>query len=77
MNLNPPETAPKNGTVILASFAGWGDSLTIAFWDELRANWFAVEQVVARNPRYRCFDNRHYSDSSLRGWLYMLEIDTD
>jgi len=62
--MRPPETAPKNSTVILAYFPPYR-IMKPAFWSEEENGWMVAFEENGE------FKNRHYSPDSLRGWMPM------
>jgi len=62
--LRPPETAPKNGTVILAFFSPYR-IMKSAFWCEEEDGWVVAFQ---ENDDFK---SHLYSRESLRGWMPM------
>jgi hypothetical protein len=71
IRLNPPETAPKNGAIILAEF---GDGrLMPAMWCFYSKVWviaMPTVDVVTAIPTYeRFFLNETEEPNRIRGWL--------
>ena len=71
IRLNPPETAPKNGAIILAEF---GDGrLMPAMWCFYSNVWVKAVptvEVVTEVPTYeRYFENQSEQLTKIRGWL--------
>lgn len=68
--LQHPDTAPKDGTTILADF-GY-PSLTVAVWNAPSGKWVAAELHADLyqgewNDTY--FQNEHEPQEAMRGWL--------
>jgi len=72
MKLNPPETAPKNGITILGFFDQ--DYLLPATWLFGRKKWAVA---LAGGDEDDGFFNDHKSDESLRGWMYLPDVDDE
>jgi len=76
MKLNPPDTAPDDGTVILARFAIPG--IVPARWDASEGRWWAAyaldysDEDMPHANRFLCCHVRHVY---LRGWLPMPTLD--
>jgi len=68
MKLNPPETAPKDGSVILVWFGKYKTPLPVT-WSDNAYMW--VVDVGARGAKTHLFPD------SLRGWLPMPQIDEE
>jgi len=71
MKLNPPETAPKDGTEILAIFDD-GQYLHSAVWNNSSSVW-----MVAFGLDTGYFAVCPFPSDSLSGWLPMPEIDNE
>jgi len=67
MKLNPPETVPKNGTMILGLF-DFSEALYPATWLFERKKWAVA---LVGGDEGDGFFNKHKSDESLRGWMYL------
>jgi len=68
MKLNPPETAPRDGTPILACFY-LSNSLLYAYWSKSQDSWLAA-YIGARD-----FDTHYYDTDEMLGWLPMPKAD--
>ncbi|MEZ5480153.1 MAG: hypothetical protein R3E95_22535 [Thiolinea sp.] len=75
MNLKPPDTAPRDGTVILGHFGyPW---LLATVWNEAVDQW-AVAELQADlyegqwNDRY--FNTEHWPPDKLLGWVELPEV---
>ena len=73
--LNPPETAPKDGTVILGDF-GWPWMLT-ACWNNHDEKWAVsmIQACLMENGKVDTyFEADQEEHKSLKGWLPMPEV---
>jgi len=80
MKLNPPETAPRDGSTFLADF-GW-QALSSTFWNDFKKRW----RVAVAYPRLRIrkgevigaeyrYVNLNIYEREMVGWLPMPQID--
>jgi len=84
MKLNPPETAPKDGTIILALFNS-SRNLAPAIWclfqDHLGEHDFwihACPLIDKDEPEFIYgFDSVKHFEWEMRGWLPMPQIDEE
>jgi len=74
MKLNPPETAPKDGTPILACFY-FSTSLLYTLWSKAQHCWLAAYLDAYIDTR--TFDTRDYDTDEMRGWLPLPTIDDE
>jgi len=73
MKLNPPETAPRDGSLFLARFARRTRLVPamLVLKEDFPARW-----VEAKYDDYG-FYNQPYDESDLTGWLPMPQIDKE
>jgi len=76
MKLNPPETAPKDGTLILAKFGR--RELEPAVWISRYREWkvsrFHKPKDWGDLPTFVCWE---FEEDKLRGWLPLPNIDDE
>ena len=67
--LNPPDTAPKDGTQILADF-GW-PYLLVAAWNEVDTQWVCANLQAERHEKGDdyYYENLYENHSSLKCWM--------
>ena len=64
--LHPPETAPKDGTLILADF-GW-PWLSVTAWNELSQKW-TTASFQSDGTGDTWFETEWENDADLAGWM--------
>ncbi|MGL6348250.1 MAG: hypothetical protein ACRC2U_00010 [Aeromonas sp.] len=69
---HPPETAPRDGTVIIGDF-GWSWAST-AIWDATLEAWAIAQLTLRRSDESPDWETDTERDSSLQGWQYFPEI---
>jgi len=70
MKLNPPETAPKNGSVFIAKFGGH-ERLWLTFRNSRNDGWIVAMKTETG------FTSAYSDDEFLSGWLPMPAIDDE
>ena len=74
-NWQPPETAPRDGTVFLADF-GWPWAVAAA-WSSESVNWacaMPAAEYFGDGCVDRYFENEREDADSLRRWMPMPEL---